>query len=61
MKSEVRVPVLVAVKMDRATAVELRRRAKADDRTVSAFVRRILADAVRKDAKDADRHESAAS
>jgi len=56
MKSNTgRFPVLVAVKMDRATAGELRRRAREDDRTVSSFVRRLLTDAVRKDTRDAHR------
>jgi hypothetical protein len=58
---KVRFPVLVAVKMDRRTALALRRRAREEDRTVSSFVRRLLTEAVRKDSSDEQqRHGSPA-
>jgi hypothetical protein len=48
-KRDNRFPSLVAVKLSRPVATELRRRAAEDDRTLSSFVRRLLTEAVGKD------------
>jgi hypothetical protein len=53
-KVETRFPSIVAVKLSRDVAHELRRRARADDRTLSSLVRRLLTDAVKKEGNERD-------
>jgi hypothetical protein len=43
MKTEPRYPELVALKLSPELAAEIRRKAREDDRTVSGYLRRLLA------------------
>jgi hypothetical protein len=47
MKSEPRYPELIGVKVPADLAADLRRAAQDDDRTVSGYLRRLIASAVR--------------
>ncbi len=42
MKERERYPVMLGLKLPRDLAAEIRRRARADDRTVSGYLRRLL-------------------
>lgn len=47
MKTDPRYPEFLGIKVPADLAAEIRRAARADDRTVSGFVRRLLAAALR--------------
>jgi hypothetical protein len=47
MKNEPRYPELVGLKLSRDLATELRRAARREDRSVSAYLRRLVAAALR--------------
>jgi hypothetical protein len=48
MKTEARYPVMIGLKLPADLAADIRRAARDDDRTVSSFLRRLIATAVRK-------------
>ena len=52
MKTNSRYPELIAIKVTREQADDIRRAAEADDRPVSHFLRRVLAEVLQKRSAD---------
>jgi hypothetical protein len=60
MKTDSRYPELIAIKVSREQAEEIRRAAEADDRPVSHFLRRVLAEVLPRRAAPEAKDTSAA-